>query len=188
MSLSCTFLLCALAATAVSANVVDDPTSNDVSLEFCVARTNGCSIPLNLPFPYKEFFKPACTRHDVCYTCGAKHGWTRAQCDLAFKENMKTLCKLRHEYDNGLRYGLSWWDSIKKAFKGVIQVAKTMKQWLKIDVGTLDHCLNGAEVYYTSVDNFASSNWVKDHNKYPMCSHGCSPVLGHPNNLIPKNK
>ena len=32
-------------------------------------HVNGCSIPLNAPFPYKELFKPVCNRHDVCYIC-----------------------------------------------------------------------------------------------------------------------
>ena len=30
---------------------------------------NGCSIPWGVDFPYKEFFLPACNRHDVCYSC-----------------------------------------------------------------------------------------------------------------------
>ena len=30
---------------------------------------NGCSVPWGIDFPYKEFFLPACNRHDVCYSC-----------------------------------------------------------------------------------------------------------------------
>ena len=32
-------------------------------------KTNGCSIPLDLSFPYKEEFKDVCNMHDVCYVC-----------------------------------------------------------------------------------------------------------------------
>ena len=35
----------------------------------CDWRSDGCSIPGNLPFFYKEIFIPACNRHDVCYYC-----------------------------------------------------------------------------------------------------------------------
>ena len=31
--------------------------------------TNGCSVPLNLPFFYKKKFTTACNHHDVCYHC-----------------------------------------------------------------------------------------------------------------------
>ena len=32
-------------------------------------ETNGCSIPGNLPFPYKRYFIRACNKDDVCYAC-----------------------------------------------------------------------------------------------------------------------
>ena len=35
----------------------------------CQEWSNGCSIPMGLPFPYKEMFRPACFRHDLCYGC-----------------------------------------------------------------------------------------------------------------------
>lgn len=51
---------------------------------YCV--TNGCSIPGNLPFPYKRYFNKACNKHDVCYACvslssglASKHFDKRAQ-------------------------------------------------------------------------------------------------------------
>ena len=31
--------------------------------------TNGCSIPFNLPWFYKEEFTPDCHKHDICYYC-----------------------------------------------------------------------------------------------------------------------
>lgn len=35
----------------------------------CYIKTNGCSVPLDLPFIYKNTFRPACVKHDVCYSC-----------------------------------------------------------------------------------------------------------------------
>ena len=35
----------------------------------CYIKTNGCSIPGDLPFFYKKPFTPACVSHDVCYSC-----------------------------------------------------------------------------------------------------------------------
>ncbi len=37
----------------------------------CISEShvNGCSVPLNSPFPYKKVFEPACHKHDVCYRC-----------------------------------------------------------------------------------------------------------------------
>ncbi|KAK7114238.1 uncharacterized protein [Littorina saxatilis] len=62
--------------------------------ELCTKQnvTDGCSVPLQLPFFYKGQFKPACNRHDVCYTCGAGYGLTRADCDKAFLFDMRIAC------------------------------------------------------------------------------------------------
>ena len=30
---------------------------------------NGCSVPLGFPMPYRDIFKPACDRHDICHSC-----------------------------------------------------------------------------------------------------------------------
>merc|ERR1712189_95241 len=60
----------------------------------CVSSmTNGCSIPMNSSFPYKTVFHPACQRHDICYSCGAMHGWPRVDCDNGFYNDMIDLCK-----------------------------------------------------------------------------------------------
>ncbi|CAH3016053.1 unnamed protein product, partial [Porites evermanni] len=58
----------------------------------CYVKTNGCSIPGDLPFAYKATFKPACDKHDVCYYCGRHYGWERDQCDKAFQHDMKKVC------------------------------------------------------------------------------------------------
>jgi len=67
--------------------------SNLEAKSFC--KTNGCSIPGNLPYFYKNYFAPACDKHDVCYACGKRNGWSRQQCDSAFKRDMKNLCQKR---------------------------------------------------------------------------------------------
>lgn len=61
-------------------------------------ETNGCSIPGNLPFPYKRFFKSACNKHDICYSCGQRYSWTRLQCDNAFYWDMSKLCSKRRNF------------------------------------------------------------------------------------------
>ena len=37
--------------------------------DVCAQHSNGCSIPGDLSFFYKDFFKPSCDRHDACYGC-----------------------------------------------------------------------------------------------------------------------
>ena len=32
-------------------------------------HVNGCSVPGDLPYFYKDHFKPACNKHDICYGC-----------------------------------------------------------------------------------------------------------------------
>ncbi|KAL9975615.1 hypothetical protein ACROYT_G012798 [Oculina patagonica] len=58
--------------------------------------TNGCSIPGNLPYYYKSHFTPACNKHDVCYGCGVRNGWSRLQCDRAFYRDMLSVCRNLH--------------------------------------------------------------------------------------------
>ncbi|XP_041372469.1 conodipine-P3-like [Gigantopelta aegis] len=54
---------------------------------------NGCSIPGDLPFVYKDRFTAACNRHDVCYYCGKSRGVSRGTCDLDFFFNMMKTCR-----------------------------------------------------------------------------------------------
>lgn len=35
-------------------------------------HTDGCSIPFNLPWFYKDEFTPECRKHDICYACVSK--------------------------------------------------------------------------------------------------------------------
>ena len=37
-------------------------------------HVNGCSVPGDLPYFYKDHFKPACNKHDICYGCVSQRG------------------------------------------------------------------------------------------------------------------
>ncbi|CAH3153857.1 unnamed protein product, partial [Porites lobata] len=54
---------------------------------------NGCSVPAGLRAPYKNTFTPACYKHDFCYFCGNRFGWTRTQCDSTFERDMHKWCE-----------------------------------------------------------------------------------------------
>nr|QNH72499.1 toxin candidate TRINITY_DN16820_c0_g2_i1 [Isarachnanthus nocturnus] len=54
---------------------------------------DGCSTPVgDISMFYRTVFTPACLRHDICYRCGVKFGWTRYRCDKAFERDMYQLC------------------------------------------------------------------------------------------------
>ena len=48
----------------------------------CPVIVNGCSTPGNLPFVYKALFTPACTKHDVCYSCVSRCGCAASICRI----------------------------------------------------------------------------------------------------------
>ncbi|XP_057305187.1 conodipine-P1-like [Hydractinia symbiolongicarpus] len=154
-------------------------TADDVDFKPCITQmTNGCSVPLNFPFPYKDVFLPACERHDICYQCGKQFNWTRGQCDNAFKANMLTMCKLKEESKYAVTYGGTFWEKLRSAFK----VATAMARWILIKSGTLDHCINGSDVYYKGVKGFGHNNFgTGDPN---LCNLKCSKLLGDPRNII----
>ena len=53
---------------------------------------NGCSVPGNLPFIYKERFTPACNEHDVCYFCvGVKDLVLKLVTDRTHSLNLRSL-------------------------------------------------------------------------------------------------
>ena len=154
--------------------------SQAVDFQKCITKmTNGCSIPLNLPFPYKDIFLPACERHDICYECGKMYNWTRNQCDVSFQKNMLTLCQLKEDFKNGKQtYNVSIWEKLKSVF----YIASQLFKWISIKSGTLDHCNHGAKVYYSSVDKFAHPNYGS--GDPILCQLQCANLLGNPKNLI----
>ncbi|XP_002166291.1 uncharacterized protein LOC100209286 [Hydra vulgaris] len=151
-----------------------------VDYQQCVNKlSNGCSIPLNLPFPYKEVFLPACIYHDVCYHCGRVYNWTRNQCDLAFKTNMKNLCLLKESLQlEKYNYKVSLWDRLISIF----HIASQLLKWTRIKSGTLEHCNHGADVYYSSVDRFAHNSYAK--GDQALCQLPCARIMGNPQNFI----
>ncbi|XP_033762463.1 uncharacterized protein LOC117343981 [Pecten maximus] len=54
--------------------------------------TDGCSVPKGIKIEFKGRFKPACNKHDICYSCMKTFGLSRLQCDQRFKKNMKGIC------------------------------------------------------------------------------------------------
>ncbi len=55
-------------------------------------QTNGCSNPSPDPASgfYRNYFKPACDQHDLCYL--NTNGLSKRQCDDDFKANMEWMC------------------------------------------------------------------------------------------------
>ncbi|XP_066915438.1 conodipine-P1-like isoform X3 [Clytia hemisphaerica] len=158
-----------------------------------VKKTNGCSIPLDLSFPYKEVFKDVCNMHDVCYVCGKTNNWTRAECDLAFLKDLRNYCntttqfadshvtfqkdKLRSILQNAVKKaGLTSQDGIdlkKEAFEIFMMVVA----WRYIQDKHIA-CLHGANIYYKAVNAFGASSYAK--RPKPICTHACAKKLGHP--------
>uniref|UniRef100_A0A7M5VGM2 Conodipine-M alpha chain n=1 Tax=Clytia hemisphaerica TaxID=252671 RepID=A0A7M5VGM2_9CNID len=143
----------------------------------CERQLDGCSVPLNIPFPYKQFFHTACLKHDVCYRCGKVYNWTRNECDKAFAANMNTLCLLWHQGRTANSY--SWF--IFERLKSVFVVAKKLVTWLGIDCKSLDHCLHGSSVYYHAVDGFGHGSFATGTQ---VCNYKCAKSYGAPGNLI----
>ena len=89
---------------------------------------------------------------------------------------MRELCHIKEQTKNQAVYS---WTSFWRKFKHVFIVAAHMSKWLALKGETLDHCLNGANVYYHSVRGFADGNFMQ--KAMPMCDHACAIKLGHPN-------
>ncbi|KAK3086183.1 hypothetical protein FSP39_014823 [Pinctada imbricata] len=65
--------------------------------DFCLEHApagavDGCSIPLDLPFFFKDYFTSACNKHDVCYDCASHFGHDRSYCDHTFHNNLNAMC------------------------------------------------------------------------------------------------
>ncbi|KAM7445385.1 hypothetical protein ABFA07_006140 [Porites harrisoni] len=70
-------------------------------LELYKRKTNGCSVPLGAWVPYKRTFTSRCYKHDICYTCGVRFGWTRKQCDETFRNELYNVCNNRNHRKRG---------------------------------------------------------------------------------------
>eukprot|EP00794_Sanderia_malayensis_P019004 gene19004-20916_t len=131
-------------------------------------HVNGCSIPYDMPFAYKNDFTPACHKHDVCYYCGNKYGWTRSKCDIAFYKDMIAICQAKYggkkrfltDFVNGLHV--------------VHEVAK-----IPFISNKRDQCAQAAKVYYLAVDYFGQSSYNR--NSPSWCNDSCALAKGNPN-------
>ncbi|CAH3153867.1 unnamed protein product [Porites lobata] len=122
-----------------------------MSKERCPIKTNGCSVPGRLPFFYKKTFTPACDKHDVCYSCGQRFGWTQNQCDRRFERDMYRLCKKEHG---------------------------SKKRWLFSFPSKYQRCKGFARLYYRAVRTFGKYYWSDPSERW--CSEGCTRALGNP--------
>ena len=75
---------------------------------------------------------------------------------------------------------MSIWEKMKKAFV----VLKDMLRWLRLKKGSLDHCLNGATVYFHAVDAFGGSGGGFEKVPPKVCNNACAAVVGDPNSHI----
>ncbi|CAH3116095.1 unnamed protein product, partial [Porites lobata] len=98
----------------------------------CYIKTNGCSIPGDLPFFYKKPFTPACVKHGVCYSCGQNFGGNRSGCEKSFKQDMYMLCDKK--------YGRK-------------------KRWISLLASKIKRCKFLADLYYKSVRIFGRFYW-----------------------------
>ncbi|CAH3020341.1 unnamed protein product [Porites evermanni] len=121
-----------------------------MSQKECRIKTNGCSVPAGLPFFYKKTFTPACVKHDVCYSCGQRFGWTQYQCDKRFKSDMYRLCEKKYGSKKG-------WFSWRTKYK---------------------RCKFFARLYYRTVRAFGRFHWANPSERW--CRKGCTKALGNP--------
>ncbi|XP_046353078.2 conodipine-P2-like [Haliotis rufescens] len=63
-----------------------------VTSQSCASRSNGCSIPYNLPYFFKTRFTPSCDKHDVCYECASYYGRTKNDCDGMLFNGANRVC------------------------------------------------------------------------------------------------
>ena len=105
---------------------------------------------------------------------GTRYGWSRDDCDKAFKRDMELICDSL--YTNKKR---SWW-----GWGAISKVLAVTKEVIKLPSvsGKLNHCIQGAKIYYMSVDYFGADNYNKVSPAW--CSDQCAISKGDPNVAI----
>jgi len=159
---------CVISAWCLLGFLTQVECKEELRIDICMNKTNGCSIPWDIPFPYKTYFKPACDMHDICYECGVDFGISRLKCDNALKEHIEELC--REKYAHVVKRS-GFLDYLRSGWK----VAVAMMKWIVLSKDTLEHCLNGAEVYYNAVRGFSLKHYVTKSEKW--CQHKCVKVF-----------
>ncbi|XP_046565314.1 conodipine-P3-like [Haliotis rubra] len=64
----------------------------EVTSQSCASHSNGCSVPLDLPYFFKSRFTPSCDKHDVCYSCAVLFHKTKEDCDKMLFNDAKRVC------------------------------------------------------------------------------------------------
>nr|AKK23748.1 phospholipase A2 [Rhopilema esculentum] len=140
--------------------------------------TNGCSVPINsTSFPYKVFFHPACQRHDVCYSCGQMHSWSRANCDSGFLNDMIGICRTTNSNLRKRRHIEDYMPLLRHKLKRSIRATEpddlVYALW-----GTV--CEWAAGAYYQTVRLFGTKHY-DDVSPAHICIHQCAIDNGTPN-------
>ena len=109
---------------------------------------------------------------------------TRADCDKRFFENMKLLC---HQQFDGKKSSvekqpkkrsITAWERFVEALKGSAEIGRDFWRWAQETSGTLEHCLEGASVYFHAVKHFSMDYF---HEKVkPSCQMQCAKIMGNP--------
>lgn len=90
------------------------------------------------------------------------HGWTRAECDTAFKNDMYKECE---QSTTRKRFLSSLWNWLK----GVVS-------------DKVKRCKAGADIYYNAVHYFGHANFEKLSPAW--CQAACTKNLGDPNKVL----
>ncbi|XP_066915437.1 conodipine-P3-like isoform X2 [Clytia hemisphaerica] len=184
-------LIIALAAIMESSVAIDTSTCDIMVL------TDGCSVPFNRPFPYKDEFRDACNMHDVCYVCGKTNNWTRAECDLAFLKDLRNYCNTTTQFaDNNIsiekdKLGRVLQNAVKSANEAgvanqaafklnteALEIFMMVAQWHYIKHMPYKACMHGANIYYKTVRAFGEPSYDKTYEL--RCTLKCAKKLGNP--------
>ena len=114
------------------------------------------------------------------YSQGAKYGWKRSACDDGFRKNMEYLCHMKELHRIQDKVGNSWINigNIIKEIEGTVIVGVDLTKWLRLKTGTLDHCLNGVDIYFNAVRHFSMTNYEKNPKQH--CDFRCAEIMGNP--------
>ncbi|ESO97706.1 hypothetical protein LOTGIDRAFT_152798 [Lottia gigantea] len=83
------------------------------------ASVENCHMTQGIDQVYIEGFAPACTKHDVCYRCGARFHKDREKCDLIFLDELSAICKTL----NGTTYNVAACDGVAGTFYSLIYMS-----------------------------------------------------------------
>lgn len=99
---------------------------------------------------------------------GVRYGWTKTDCDDAFRQDMITICESL--YINSRRSFLA---NLRAAFN----IGGSIAKWPFID-GKLDSCKHGAEIYYSAVAAYGDESFRKLPSYW--CEDPCVVERGSP--------